>query len=167
MPVRRETRMCRSLLQVPLFPYRGIAISRDRQGQRGSSAMWIHLVSVREVQERLPTAQHIPEWKTSSEPRDARRNNSSLCLPRGVGRAGLLRPELASFCLAGNWPGRFQSSQAREFVSYRGHLCTQPVENRERRFLCARREIARGPNAGRATLFTFARRNQLARFLHK
>ena len=88
--------MCRSLLQVPLFPYRGIAISRDRQGQRGSSAMWIRLVSVREVQERLPTAQHIPEWKTSSEPRDARRNNSSLCLPRGVGRAGLLRPEPAA-----------------------------------------------------------------------
>ena len=47
----------------------------------------------------------------------------------------------------------FQSRESRKFVGGRGHLSTQAVENRERRFLGARGKITSGTYARGAALF--------------
>ena len=59
-----------------------------------------------------------------------------------------------------------QSGESREFVGGRGHLGTQTVKNRERRFFGARGKIARGTYAGGAALFAGTSGNEFAGFLY-
>src|SRR5258708_22429834 len=55
----------------------------------------------------------------------------------------------------------------REFICRGRHLGTQPVEDSEGGFFCARGEIASRANAGGATLFAGARGDKFASFLHE
>ena len=53
----------------------------------------------------------------------------------------------------------FQGGEPRKFVGGRGHLSTQAVENRERRFLCPQGKITCGPYAGWAALLAVTGRD--------
>src|SRR5215472_15666746 len=75
--------------------------------------------------------------------------------------------ERSFFCACGSGSRRLQCGQTRELVSHLRHLRTQPVEDCDSRLFGAWREFARGAYTRRATLFAFAGRNQLARFLHQ
>src|SRR5258708_30176662 len=55
----------------------------------------------------------------------------------------------------------------REFICRGRHLGTQPVEDSEGGFFCARGEVASRANARGATLFAGARGVKFARFLHE
>src|SRR5215471_9644867 len=75
--------------------------------------------------------------------------------------------ERSFFCACGSGSRRLQRGQTRELVSHLRHLRTQPVKDCDSCLFGAWREFARGAHTGRATLFAFAGRNQLARFLHQ
>src|SRR5260370_1377966 len=67
----------------------------------------------------------------------------------------------------GDWPCGLQRGESREFVGGGGHLGTQPVEDGEGGFFCARGEIAGGGDAGRAALFAGTGGGEVARFLYE
>src|SRR5258708_31402210 len=67
----------------------------------------------------------------------------------------------------GDWARGLQSGESREFFGGGGHLGTQPVEDGEGGFFCARGEIAGGGDAGRAALFAGTGRGGVARFFHR
>src|SRR5229473_8384272 len=67
----------------------------------------------------------------------------------------------------GDWARGLQRGESREFVGGGRHLGTQPVQDGEGGFFCARGEIAGGADAGRAALFAGTGGDEFARFLHE
>src|ERR1700687_5624973 len=67
----------------------------------------------------------------------------------------------------GDWPRGLLRGEPRKFIGSCSHLSTQPVENGEGGFFCARGEIAGGADAGRAALFASTGGNEFAGFLYE
>src|SRR5204862_7595875 len=67
----------------------------------------------------------------------------------------------------GGWARGLQLGEACRLVCSAGHLGTQPVEEGEGGFLCARGEIAGGAHAGGAALFALTGGNEFVGFLHE
>src|SRR5260370_35119891 len=67
----------------------------------------------------------------------------------------------------GDWPCGLQRGESREFVGGGGHLGTQPVEDGEGGFFCARGEIAGRADAGGTALFAGTGGNEVWGFLHE
>src|SRR6266478_5345571 len=149
------------------FPCREKATAMDRPAPRACAAKALRPGRARAIRDLLRKNRNIPAKKTSCAPRRVVRSGwwrfprraIATTNPRHAARAAAPRPMAAAESAS--------TPQAVRICSRSPPSCTQPIEDGQRRFLCARCQIPCGTDARRASLLAPTRGDELARILHE